>query len=56
MVREKVYSQRESETVRIEVRQSGSESDSQREIKTVRIKARHLKRNSDSQRESQTLK
>jgi hypothetical protein len=41
MLRDKVYSPRESETVRIEVRQSGSESDSQRQIKTVISKARH---------------
>ncbi len=56
MVRDGVYSQRESATIRIEVRQSGTESDSQRQIKTVISKARHSRRNPDSQKESQAFK
>ncbi len=47
MVRDKVYCQRKSEAVRIEVRPSGSESDSQRQSQAFKETLRQSERLSD---------
>jgi hypothetical protein len=56
MVRDKVYSQGVSQTLKEKLLQSEIKPVIQREIQTVREKVRHSKRNSDSQRESQTVR